>query len=257
MVFSKKKHCPPKKEENRSQLIASSPNQFFLHKTKRKAKRCQQIPFPRMLFLNHAVHKAEVQQVKELGVVCNLVHCRLRNKTATGKGDSAVSGIFQAFQEPFLPHNPHPANHKIWVDAHDFLDFGIDFMLVGKVAVAEPDKVQLGVVFAEYGDRPFHFVLLAGHDVDALAVDFGVAEEFRGERGHVEAAALDVFAVEPLDGYGQELAVDKNPVEFREKIPVLEGVQVRDRIEEGVDFPPVLEHFRVARVRRDYLLDQD
>lgn len=130
-------------------------------------------------------------------------------------------------------------------------------MFVGKVAVAEPDKVQFGVVFAEYGDRPFHFVLLAGNDVDALAVDFRVAEEFRSERGHVEAAALDVFAVEPLDGYGQELAVDKNPVKFRKKVPVLECVQIRDRVEEGVDFSLVLEHFRVARVRRDYLLDQD
>lgn len=130
-------------------------------------------------------------------------------------------------------------------------------MLIGKVAVAEPDKVQLGVVFAEYGDRPFHFVLLASHDVDALAVDFRVAEEFRGERCHVETAALDMFAVEPLDGKSQELAVDKNPIEFREKVPVLESIQVRDRVEEGVDFPPVLEHFRVARVRRDNLLNQD
>ncbi len=112
-------------------------------------------------------------------------------------------------------------------------------------------------MFAEYGDRPFHFVLLAGHDVDALAVDFGVAEELRGKRGHVEAAALDMFAVEPLDGYGQELAVNKNPVEFRKKVPVLECVQIRDRVEEGVDFSLILEHFRVARVRRDYLLDQD
>lgn len=210
-----------------------------------------------MLFLNHAVHKAEVQHIKKFGVVSNLVPCRLRYKPAAGKGDSAVSGIFQALQEPFLPHNSHPANHEVRVDAHDFLDFGIDFMLVGKVAVAEPNKVQLGVVFAKYGDRPFHFVLLAGHDVDALAVDFRIAEEFRGERGHVEATALDVFAVEPLDSNGQELAVNKNPVEFRKKVPVLECVQVRDRIEEGVDFPPVLEHFRIARVRRDYFLDQD
>lgn len=227
------------------------------HKLHRKAERRQQIPFPRMLFLNHAVHKAEVQHIKKFGVVSNLVPCRLRYKPTTGKGDAAVSGIFQAFQEPFLPHNPHPANHEIRVDAHDFLDFGVNFTLVGKVTVAEPDKVQFGVMLAEYGDRPFHFVLLAGHDVDALAVDFGVAEKFRGKRGHVEAAALDVIAVEPLDGYGQELAVNKNPVEFREKVPVLEGVQVRDRVEEGVDFPPVLEHFRIARVRRDYLLDQD
>lgn len=210
-----------------------------------------------MLFLNHAVHKAEVQRIKKSGVVSNLFPCRLRNKAATGKGDSAVSGIFQAFQEPFLPHYPHPANHKVRVDAHDFLDFSVNFTLVGKVAVAEPDKVQLGVVFAEYGDRPFHFVLLAGHDVDALAMDFGVAEEFRGKRGHVKAAAVDVFTVEPLDGYGQELAVDKNPVKFRKKVPVLEGVQVRDRVEERVDFAPVLEHFRIARVRRDYLLNQD
>ena len=210
-----------------------------------------------MLFLDYAIHKTEIEQVKKLGIVGNLVPRRLRYKPAAGKGDTAVSGIFQALQEPFLPHNPHPANHKIRVDAHDFLDFGVNFTLVGKVAVAEPDKVQLGVVFAEYGDGPFHFVLLAGHDVDALAVDFGVAEEFRGKRRHVEAAALDVFAVEPLDGNGQELAVDKNSVEFRKKVPVLEGVQVRDRVEEGVDFPPVLEHFRVARVRRDYLLDQD
>lgn len=210
-----------------------------------------------MLFLNHAVHKAEVQRIKKSRIVGNLFSGRLRYKPTTGKGDSAVSGIFQAFQEPFLPHYPHPANHEIRVDAHDFLDFSVNFTLVGKVTVAEPDKVQLGVVFAEYGDRPFHFVLLAGHDVDALAVDFRIAEEFRGERGHVEAAAFDVFAVEPLDGYGQELAVDKNPVEFRKKVPVLECVQIRDRVEEGVDFPLVLEHFRVARVRRDYLLNQD
>lgn len=210
-----------------------------------------------MLFLNHAVHKAEVQHIKKFGVVSNLVPCRLRYKPATGKGDAAVSSIFQALQEPFLPHYPHPANHEVRVDAHDFLDFSVNFMLVGKVAVAEPDKVQLGVVFTKYGDRPFHFVLLASHDVDALAVDFRVAEEFWGERCHVEAVALDVFAVEPLDGYGQELAINKNSVEFREKVPVLEGVQVRDRVEEGVDFPLVLEHFRVARVRRDYLLDQD
>ena len=33
-------------------------------------------------------------------------------------------------------------------------------------------------------------------------------------------------------------------------------INVRD-FEEGVDFSLVLEHFRVARVRRDYLLDQD
>jgi len=153
-----------------------------------------------MLFLDHAIHKTEIEQVKKLGIVGNLVPCRLRYKPTTGKGDSAVSGIFQAFQEPFLSHNSHPANHEVRVDAHDFLDFGVNFTLVGKVAVAEPDKVQLGIVFAEYGDRPFHFVLLAGHDVDALAVDFRIAEKFRGERGHVEAAALDVFAVEPLDG---------------------------------------------------------
>ena len=210
-----------------------------------------------MLFLDHAIHKTEIEQVKKLGIVGNLVPCRLRYKPTTGKGDSAVSGIFQAIQESFLPHYPHPANHEVRVDAHDFPDFGIDFMLVGKVAVAEPDKVQLGVVFAEYGDGPFHFVLLAGHDVDALAMDFGVAEEFRGERCHVEAAALDVFAVEPLDVYGQELAVDKNPVEFREKVLVLESVQVRDRVEEGVDFSLILEHFRIARVRRDNLLNQD
>ena len=210
-----------------------------------------------MLFLDYAVHKTKVHRIKKSGVVGDLFPCRLRYKATTGKGDSTVSGIFQAFQESFLPHDSHPANHKIRVDAHDFLDFGINFMLVGKVAVAEPNKVQLGVVFAEYGDRPFHFVLLAGHDVDALAVDFRIAEEFRGKRCHVEAAALDVFAVEPLDGYGQELAVDKNPVKFRKKVPVLECVQIRDRVEEGVDFPPVLEHFRVARVRRDYLLDQD
>ena len=210
-----------------------------------------------MLFLDHAIHKAEVQQIKKLGIVGNLVPCRLRYKSAACKSDSAVSGIFQAFQELFLPHDSHPANHEVRIDAHDFPDLGVNFTLVGKVAVAEPDKVQLGVVFAEYGDGPFHFVLLAGHDVDALAVDFRVAEEFRGERCHVEAAALDVFAVEPLDGNGQKLAVDKNSVEFRKKVPVLEGVQVRDRVEEGVDFPPVLEHFRVARVRRDYLLDQD
>lgn len=210
-----------------------------------------------MLFLNHAVHKAKVQHIKKSGVVGNLFSGRLRNKAATGKGDTAVSGIFQAFQKLFLQHNSHPANYEVRVDAYDFLNFGINFMFVSKIAVAEPDKVQLGVVFAEYGDGPFHFVLLAGNDVDALAVDFGVAEEFRGERGHVKAAALDVFAIEPLDSYGQELAVDKNPVKFREKVPALEGVQVRDRVEEGVDFPPVLEHFRVARVRRDYLLDQD
>lgn len=156
-----------------------------------------------------------------------------------------------------MPHDSHPANHKVRVDAHDFLDFGVNFTLVGKVAVAEPDKVQLGVVFAKYGDRPFHFVLLAGHDIDALTVDFRVAEEFRGERCHVETAALDMFAVEPLDGYDQELAVDKNPVKFCKKVPVLESIQVRDRVEEGVDFSLILEHFRVARVRRDYLLDQD
>ena len=210
-----------------------------------------------MLFLDHAVQKTEVQQVKELGVVRNLVHCSLRNKAPARKGDTTVSGIFQTFQELFLPHNSHPANHEVRVDVHDFLDFGIDFMLIGKVAVAEPDKVQLGVVFTEYGNRTFHFVLFAGNDVDALAMDFRIAEQFRGERCHIEAAALDMFAVEPLDGYGQELAVNKDSVEFREKVPVLEGVQVRDRVEEGVDFPPVLEHFRVARVRRDYLLDQD
>lgn len=210
-----------------------------------------------MLFLDHAIHKAEVEEVKKLGIVGNLVPCRLRYKPTASKGNSTVSGIFQAFQEPFLPHYPHPANHEVRIDAHDFLDFSVNFAFVGKVAVAEPDKVQLGVVFAEYGDRPFHFVLLAGHDVDALAVDFRIAEEFRGERCHVETAAIDMFAVEPLDGYGQELAVDKNPVEFREKIPVLEGVQVRDRVEEGVDFSPVLEHFRIARVRRDNLLNQD
>lgn len=183
-----------------------------------------------MLFLDHAVHKTEVQQVKELRIVGNLIPCRLRYKPAACKGNSAVSGVFQAIQEPFLPHDSHPANHKVRVDAHDFLDFSVNFAFVGKVAVAEPDKVQLGVVFAEYGNGPFHFVLLAGHDVDALAVDFGVAVEFRGERGHVEAAALDVFAVEPLDGNGQELSIDKNPVEFREKVPVLEGVQERDRV---------------------------
>lgn len=198
----------------------------FPHKLHRKAERRQQIPLPRMLFLNHAVHKAKVQHIKESGVVGNLFPCRLRNKAATGKGDTAVSGIFQAIQESFLPHNSHSANHEVRVYAHDFLDFGIDFMLVGKVTVAESDKVQLGVVFAEYGDRPFHFVLLAGNDVDALAVDFRVAEEFRGERCHVETAALDMFAVKPLDGNGQELAVNKNPVEFRKKVPVLEGVQV-------------------------------
>lgn len=210
-----------------------------------------------MLFLNHAVHKSKVEQVEELGIVGNLVPCRLRYKPTTGKGDSAVPGIFQAFQEPFLPHYPHPANHEVRVDAHDFLDFGIDFTLVSKVAVSKTDKVQLGVMFAEYGDRPFHFVLLASHDVDALAMDFRITEELRGKRCHVEATALDVFAVEPLDGYGQELAVDKNPVEFRKKIPVLECVQIRDRVEEGVDFSLILKHFRVARVRRDYFLNQD
>ena len=232
-------------------------NYSFFSKLHRKAECRQQIPLPRMLFLNHAIHKTKIQQIKELGVVCNLVHCSLRNKAPARKGDTTVSGIFQAFQEPFLPHDTHPANHEIRVDAHDFLDFGIDFMLVGKVTVAEPDKVQLGVVFTKYGNRPFHFVLLAGHDVDALAMNFRIAEEFRGKRSHVEAAALDVFAVEPLDGKSQELAVDKDSVEFRKKVPALEGVQVRDRVEEGVDFPLVLEHFRVARVRRDNLLDQD
>lgn len=210
-----------------------------------------------MLFLDYAIHKAEVQQVKKPGIVGNLVPCRLRNKTAARKGDTAVSGIFQALQEPFLPHYPHPANHKIRVDAHDFLDFGVNFTLVGKVAVAEPNKVQLGVVFAEYGNRTFHFVLFAGNDVDALAMDFRVAEEFRGKRGHVETAAFDVFAVEPLDGESQKLAVDKNSVEIREKVLILKSIQVRDRVEERVDFAPVLEHFRIARVRRDYLLDQD
>lgn len=232
-------------------------NYSFFSKFHRKAERRQQIPFSRMLLHDHAIHETQIQQIENLGVINDFIPCRLRNKPAARKGDSAVSGIFQALQEPFLPHNPHPANHEVRVDVHDFLDFGIDFTLVSKVAVAETDEVQLGVVFAEYGDRPFHFVLLAGHDVDALAVDFRIAEKFRGKRCHVETAAFNVFTVEPLDGKSQELAVDKDSVEFREKVPVLEGVQVRDRVEEGVDFPPVLKHFRVARVRRDYLLDQD
>ncbi len=210
-----------------------------------------------MLFLNHAIYKAKVQQVKELGIVDNLVPCRLRYKTATREGDSTVSSIFQAFQEPFLAHNSHPTNHEIRVDAHNFLNFSINFMLVVKVAVAKPDKVQFWVVLAEYGNSPFYFVLLAGNGVDALAMDFRVAEEFRSERGHVETAAFNMFAVEPLDGESQKLAVDKNSVEIREKVLILKSIQVRDRVEERVDFAPVLEHFRIARVRRDYLLNQD
>lgn len=167
-----------------------------------------------MLFFDYAVHKAKVEQVEELWVIGNLVFCSLRYKPAARKGDSTESGMFQPFQELFLPHYSHPADHKIWIDLQDFLDFRVNFTLVSKVAIANPNKIQFGIKLVEYRDRPLHFFLFASNDVDALAVYFRIAKQFRSKRCHIETASLDMFAVEQMDGNGQEFAINKNSIKF-------------------------------------------